>query len=178
MRRDSSCVRFRLSIFLLLCAGAFSLVGCGRPLKADFSEPLAKAVALADFYDKLAYVQERFDKTGRITDPVDRAIVNMVLQQGSNTANNVVDLLTVYHNVKTFNEDAHADVIRHIHNRLVLLKENSEINMRLLKESRGFVFDEEVLKHVTDMVQYFQEINAVLQEAITIAAARMALVED
>ncbi len=148
------------------CVLVILLATCSkRPLKADFQPQLDKAVALADFYDKLAYVQERYDKTGRIQDPVNRTIINMVLQNGSNTVNNIIDMLTVYQSAATFQKDTHTAVRTHIRNRLMFLRENVIINLQLLEESKEFVFDAEVRKHVNDMIKYFQEIRQVIEAA-------------
>lgn len=162
-----------LTTCLLLALCLALLPHCSsRPRKVDFDAPMKKGYMLADAYDKLAYVQERFDKTGRITDPTDRVIVNMVLQNGINTVNNMVDMITVYQSATTFRKDSHDAVLKHIRQRLGFLKENARLNLSQLEACKSFIYEAEVLKHINDMIKYFQEIEQVLQEALDIAAPR------
>jgi hypothetical protein len=93
-------------------------------------------------------------------------VLPVVLRNVLFGANNVYDLLTLYEAAEGFPSDRHGEVLGHMHNRMGIILQSNQEDLRLLRDSKEFVLDPNVLLHINYLIEYTRRVNASIAETM------------
>lgn len=148
----------------LLCA--LGVAGCGSGGKLDMAaeqKALAQVVQegerlIAAEIDLRANLPTFHDQLG--------TVLPMVLRNVLFGANNVYDILMLYDAAEGFERSPRDAVIRHMHDRMGIVLQSNQEDLRLLRNSKELVLDPNVLLHINYLIEYTRKVNGIIAEAM------------
>lgn len=153
-------------LLCLLAAVVLGVAGCGSGGKLDMAEDKDTMGRLIQQGERL--IASEIDLQANLPTVHDQLgmVLPVVLRNVLFGANNIYDLLALYEAADGFARDRREEVIGHMHNRMGIVLQSNQEDLRLLRESKELVLDANVLLHINYLIEYTRKVNGVIAKAM------------
>lgn len=150
----------------LMAAAVLGASGCGSGRKMDMAEDKNAMARLIQEGERL--IASEIDLQANLPTVHDQLgmVLPVVLRNVLFGANNVYDLLALYESAEGFGRDKREEVTRHMHNRMGIVLQSNQEDLRLLRDSKELVLDANVLLHINYLIEYTRKVNGAIAKAM------------